>query len=235
MRFSSPGAIGCVCVRRRPEVTVVRSPWEDVLSPPSCDDMCCLSIVSLGRDQLPASGQACLQWHQPSNAAELVHQPCGKGQRATTWTSPRWSRTANSPLAPDTYRVPARVTSRLLRGGREQIQISAHDYLWHYVLTRAETWGCTDADEENVFWDSSWIIRGQRQERLRMLGSWKTLGGVSQASQSTQCIRLYRGDVHGSQRVHAWRVDANFDTSPERADRLADHDVSCLPCVAWRF
>ena len=30
----------------------------------------------------------------------LVHQPCGKGQVATTWMSPGWSRTANSQWPP---------------------------------------------------------------------------------------------------------------------------------------
>ena len=32
-----------------------------VPSRPSCDDMCCLTIVSQRRDRLPASGHACLQ------------------------------------------------------------------------------------------------------------------------------------------------------------------------------
>ena len=44
-----------------PNWVVVRSPLAHVLRGPSCDDMCCLSIVSPRRDQLLTSGHACLQ------------------------------------------------------------------------------------------------------------------------------------------------------------------------------
>ena len=110
-----------------------------------------------------------------------------KGQRATAWISPGWSRTADWPLPPFVSPCPC----RLLCDGRDTIlKLPPYHYPWQNGLTRAEIWRCFGGAptqmRKNVFWDSARIIRGQRRARLRMLGSWKTPGCVSEAPQSTQ-------------------------------------------------
>ena len=48
--------------------------------------------------KLPAVGHYSVE--RAKGVDTLIFQPCGKGQRAIAWISPRWSRTGNSPLPP---------------------------------------------------------------------------------------------------------------------------------------